>query len=134
MNQAQNTIQLDSFKVSIINSQILYTEFYSNDNFDLAEARQLDDARYQLSKGKHFYSLVSLVNVFGHMTKSAQSFLAKDAKCKNLIEHEVILVDSLSIRIMTKYFMKWMNPPYQIEVLKDYNNGVEFLADLPALY
>ena len=127
-------IQLDFCKVTRISSQILFTEFYSNDNFDIEEARQLDNARYDLCNGDNFYSLVSLVNVFGHMTKQAQSYLAKDAQCSSLIKYEVILVDSLSIRILTKYYIKWMQPPYKIEVQKSYRNGLNLLSNLDKLY
>jgi hypothetical protein len=124
-----NTIQLSFAKVTMVKEDIIYTEFYSNENFDVAEAKQVDEARYQLSRGKEFYSIAGLVNIFGHMTKNAQLYFANDAKCRDLIKHEVILVDSLSIRILAKYYIKWIKPPYKIEVTKDLKEGLQILSN-----
>jgi hypothetical protein len=125
-------IELNFARVSKVKNGIIFTEFYSNEHFDVAEAMQVDKARYQLCGGKEFYSMASLVNIFGHMTKEAQLFFANDAKCKDLIKYEVILVDSLSVRILAKYFIKWIKPPYKIEVIKDFNEGLKILSDLPS--
>ena len=132
MNQA-TVIQYDFGKVSLLSHQILFTEFYSNDNFTIEEAKLLDNARYKLCKGRNFYSLVSLMSIFGHMTKEAQIFLAQESKCKDLISHEVLLIDSLSIRLLSKYFIKWMKPPYKIEVAKNYETGLDILTSLERL-
>ncbi|MFK8038056.1 MAG: hypothetical protein AB8B74_07190 [Crocinitomicaceae bacterium] len=120
-------IQHDFGKVSKIGQKIIFTEFYSNDNFGIDEARTIDNARNKLSGGKKFYSLVSLISVFGHMTKEAQTFLGKESKCSKLILHEVVLVNNLPTRILTKYFIKFINPPYKIEVAKQFENGLKIL-------
>lgn len=129
MNQLEY-IEFDFGKVTKVSNQIIFTEFYSNDNFDVGAAKLIDEARFKLANGKKFLSLASLVNVFGHMTKEAQIFFANDSQCKDLIKHEVLLVDSLSIRILVKYYIKWIKPPYNIEVTKNYDDGLKKLSKL----
>lgn len=121
------SLEFNFGKVSVIDSDILYTQFFSYENFDVDEARQIDEARHQLANGKPFYSLVNLVSLFGHMTKKAQFFFANDSECYKLIRHEAIIVNTISIRILVKYFIKFANPPYKIEVVKNYEEGLKLL-------
>lgn len=123
-------LEFDFGKVSVIDNNILYTEFFSYENFDLAEAKSIDEARHQLSKGKQFYSLVNLVSLFGHMTKKAQFFFTHNSKCYTLIRHEAVIVNTLSIRILVKYFIKFAKPSYKIEVVKNYEDGLKLLQQL----
>ncbi len=128
---AQSTFLDFSFgKVSSIDHGIIFTEFYSNDKFNIEQARKIDSARFELCNGKAFFSLVSLKGAYGHMTKEAQYFFANESLCSNLIIHEAIIVNMLSVRLLVKYYIRFTKPQYGIEVVKDYQQGFEFLLNL----
>jgi len=123
-------VQFDFCKISVIEDRIVHTEFYSNDKFDIRQAKLLDEARFKLINGKSFYSLISLVNVFGHMTKEAQEYFSTKALCKDLIQHEILVIDSLSIRLLAKAFIKWTKPPYNIQLKKRFNEALGTLQNM----
>ncbi len=124
-----NSITLNCATISSVENQIIYTRFHEAEIFDMVDAHSLNEARIKIAKGKPCYSLVSLENIFGHMTSEAQQYLARECLSSQLIQAEAIIINTLPMRILVHYYLKKFSPLFSVKIVKNYDAGLTWLRE-----
>ncbi len=126
MNKQDNSI-LNFAEISKIDDNIIHIKFTDTSVLNLERAIALDNKRLVLCNSKPYYSIIDLKDVFGNVSKRSQYYLGQQCKSTDLIVHEVIIANSLPVRMLVNYYIKIINPKFKIEVFKDFESGLAFL-------
>lgn len=85
---------------------------------ELDHAIQIDKDCTALIQKNNFDLIIEARNINSYMTGEALNYLAKEAITRNQVKKCGMLINSLPIRLIAKFYIRYSKPPYPIKIYK----------------
>lgn len=118
-----------NYKLLLFGDNVLYLAYFDGAEIDLQKIKEINTNGSKLVDHKPFHTVVNLRNVFGSMTDEAKTFVARDKELNDLRISEVLLVNSLPMRILTRAFLRINKPKTNTKIAKNIDEVFEILTD-----
>lgn len=95
----------------------------------LADVQELEEIFLDISQGKMLYTMMIANGKMYKFTPDAQEFLSKKSEVNELIQASAIVLDSLQIRILAKFFIRFYKPKYLTKIFANRSKAIDWLLE-----
>lgn len=120
------TIETPICRIHIDDYGIVHTRFKHGAQVDIEEMKVIEQALFQITKNKHFKTIMDIRNKFVNFDVEARSYAAKGEITKN-ITAQVILVNTLPMKMITNFFLRFDSPKYPTRAFQDEEKAIIWL-------
>ena len=106
---------------------IFYLTYLDGAEVDLVKLKEVVKNGFELHGEKPFYSIIDLRDNFASMDSDAKKYLANQKLLNNLRICEVVLVNSLAMRLVTKGYFIIFKPKWPLKVVNKNSELIDFL-------
>jgi len=121
-----------NFKLMLFGSNTLYLAYFNEAEVDLKVIMDINEKGLGLVNNKPFFSVVNLRNVFGSISNEAKEFIANNEELNKLKLIEILIINNLAARILTKGYIRINKPKTKTVIVRDINDATELLAEYGA--
>lgn len=109
-------IVLDEISVRFYPQKRIEIHYPKEFEITMETARQMDKHILKHVGTESFRLLINFENSFGNMPQDVQRYFAKEAMSIPQIEKSAIVLNSLGIRILVKFYMNFFKPKYPTQI------------------
>jgi hypothetical protein len=122
-------IEIDCAVISVLESGIILIKYRSDYEVDLKDVKEVEKSFIRLSEGGDIYCIMDTCGRFNVYTKKAQNFLAKEASLvkEGRIKCSAVVIDNLPYRLITKFFIKFFKPSFQMKIFSNEKEATSWL-------
>ena len=107
----------------------MYLAYFDDAEVDLEKILEIKKNGLKLVENGPFYSIVNMRNVYGVMNNEVKEFVANNEELNHLKIIELLLVNSLPLKILTKGYLSFNKPKTETIVIKSIDQLVKTLKD-----
>lgn len=119
-----------NYKLLLFGENILYLAYFDDAEIDLEKIQEINQNGLQLVNYLPFYSVVNMRNIFGKMDNEAKAFIAENEELNNLKKIEILLINSLPIRILVNCYQKINKPKTETIIVKSIKELLNTLENI----
>ena len=114
----------------LFGENILYLAYFDNADIDLPKIKEIKTKGLELVNHKPFISVVNIKNVYGSIHNEAKKFIAKDEELNDLKTIEILYVNSIGVRLLTKGYLSFFKPKTPTKVVRSFQEIESILKEL----
>lgn len=115
-------------------------QFYANNRVEIhypkefeitiETARKMDQIIVDHVQLNDFTLLVNFENSFGSMPREVQRYFAREAPSSGQLKKSAIVLNSLGIQILVKFYMNFFKPAYPTQIFSSVDSAREWLGKM----
>ena len=114
----------------LFGENILYLAYFDNADIDLNKIKEIKSKGLELVNHKPFISVVNFKNIYGSINNEAKKFVANDEELNRLKIIEILYVNSIGIRLLTKGYLSFFKPKTPTKVIGSFKEIETILKDI----
>lgn len=119
---------ISNILIRISDENLVELHYPKEIEIDLDIARQIDAVISEVINGEDFNLLINFENSYGSMPQDVQHFFANEAPSIPQIRYSVIVLNSLAIRMLVKFYLRVSRPLYPTKIFPTYESGKKWLS------
>lgn len=100
----------EKYKVILFGDNVVFTVYPDGVEIELEDMKKLVEIELAATKGQPFYAISDFRNMFGNMSNETKEFIAKNEKLNELKQIEILIVNSLPLKLLTRGYLKIFKP------------------------
>ena len=116
-----------NYFMKLFGENIFYLTYFDGADVDLDKIQEVLKNGFELHGEKPFYSIVDLRDNFASMNSEAKKFLANQELLNELRICEVIMVNNLAMKLITKGYFKLFKAKWPLKVVTKDEELIDFL-------
>ena len=123
------TIEHEKCFVHRYNDHIIWLKWKANLEkiFELEDGIEAHKSIHQLAKGNPYVIVGDARNATGSISPEARNFMAHDPLIKDIRMAEALIVETLPLKLLANFYMRFHRPPNPVKVFNKFDRGVEWL-------
>ena len=118
---------LDCGTLSKVNEYTINIRFNDGFNVGLDDAIAVRDAALELFENRKFLAIIDARNIGGAIGKRASNFFARDEKLASYRMAQAIVVNTLALKLVARFYIKISKPRREAKIFNDYEEALEWL-------
>ena len=116
-----------NYFMKMFGKNIFYLTYLDGAEVNLDKLKEVVNNGFELHGEKPFYSIIDLRDNFASMDSDAKKYLANQKLLNDLRICEVVLVNSLAMRLVTKGYFMIFKPKWPLKVVNKNSELIDFL-------
>ena len=117
----------NKYKISLFGDNVTFTTYPDGVEVELEDMKEIVDIELKAVGYKPFYSITDFRDMFGNMSNETKEFLANNEDINRLKELEILIVNSLPIKILTRGYLMVFKPKTETIIISKEDELLEVL-------
>ena len=124
----EESIEIECATVKRISSDIIIVKYKKDYDVHLKDAKEVDKTYTKLIGNNRIYSILDSTDQHTYFKKDAQKYLADEGETVQKLIASLIVLNGLPTRILTRFFVRFLKPPYVVKIFKTVDEAMDRIA------
>lgn len=107
-----------NYYMALIGSNVFYLSYLDDSEIDVEKIEEIVSNGFKLHGTKPFYSIIDFRDNFASMSPEAKKYLANQDRLNDLRICEVILVNTLAMKLIVSGYFRLYRPKWPLKVVR----------------
>ena len=121
---------LDKADLHLIDDGFTLLTFKDKVNFELEDAKEVDELTFGMVNGGPFVTLVDARNIRSNISHEAREYFAKNDKISKIRKGQAIIVNSLHTKLLANFYMKFHRPENPVKIFNDFDKAEKWIRKI----
>jgi hypothetical protein len=121
-------VEIEVATLTLINENVIKITYKTGVNVGLSDVKEIEQICVDFSKGRKFYCLTMAMGIHSNITQDAQRYLSHDADIVPRILGSAIVLTTLPIRILARFFIQFHKPKYPTKIFSSEQEAMLWIS------